>query len=97
MSRIAIVKKKDCNPAGCGGFLCAKVCPVNRKGEDCIKEDPIHHKAQIDEALCIGCGICPNRCPFDAIDIINLPEELKQEHKCSLDEVFRKITRAKSA
>jgi ATP-binding cassette subfamily E protein 1 len=79
MTRIAIVKKKDCNPAGCGGFLCAKVCPVNRKGEDCIKEDPIHHKAQIDEALCIGCGICPNRCPFDAIDIINLPEELKQE------------------
>ena len=25
------------------------------------------------------------------------PDELKQEHKCSLDAVFRKITRAKSA
>ncbi|MBW2965131.1 ribosome biogenesis/translation initiation ATPase RLI [Candidatus Woesearchaeota archaeon] len=79
MARIAIVKKKDCNPTGCGGFLCAKVCPINRKGEACIQEDPVHHKARIDEALCIGCGICPNRCPFQAIDIINLPEELTQD------------------
>jgi ATP-binding cassette subfamily E protein 1 len=79
MARIAIVKKQECNPVGCGDYLCAKVCPVNRKGEDCIQPDPVHKKAQIDETLCIGCGICPNRCPFDAIDIINLPEELKQE------------------
>ncbi|MFC1741209.1 ribosome biogenesis/translation initiation ATPase RLI [Nanoarchaeota archaeon] len=79
MSRIAIVRKKECSPVSCGGMLCAKVCPVNRKGEDCIKEDPVHHKAWIDETLCIGCGICPNRCPYDAIDIINLPEELKQD------------------
>ncbi|MBU2561896.1 MAG: ribosome biogenesis/translation initiation ATPase RLI [Nanoarchaeota archaeon] len=79
MTRIAIVKKRECNPAGCGGYLCAKVCPVNRKGEDCIKPSPINQKAQIDEALCIGCGICPNRCPFQAIDIINLPEELQKE------------------
>ncbi len=79
MARIAIVKKSECNPIGCGGYLCAKVCPVNRKGEECIKPDPDIRKAMIDEELCIGCGICPNRCPFDAIDIINLPEELKQE------------------
>jgi len=78
MTRIAIVKKKECNPFGCGDYLCAKVCPINRKGEDCIKPAPIDKKAEIDEKLCIGCGICPNRCPFQAIDIINLPEELKQ-------------------
>jgi ATP-binding cassette subfamily E protein 1 len=79
MARIAIVKKQECNPIGCGDYLCMKVCPVNRKGEDCIKPSPIDKKAEIDEALCIGCGICPNRCPFDAIDIINLPEELKKD------------------
>jgi len=79
MARIAIVKKRDCNPVGCGDYVCAKVCPINRKGEECIKADPVHKKAMIDEELCIGCGICPNRCPFDAIEIINLPEELKQD------------------
>ncbi|MEK6822815.1 MAG: ATP-binding cassette domain-containing protein, partial [Nanoarchaeota archaeon] len=24
----------------------------------------------------MGCGICPNKCPFDAIFITNLPDEL---------------------
>ena len=79
MARIAIVKKKECNPSVCGDYLCAKVCPVNRKGEECIKPSAVDNKAEIDETMCIGCGICVNRCPFDAIDIINLPEELKQE------------------
>jgi ATP-binding cassette subfamily E protein 1 len=79
MARIAIVKKQECNPIGCGNYLCAKVCPVNRKGEECIKPAAIDRKAQIDEKLCIGCGICVNRCPFQAIEVINLPEELKEE------------------
>ena len=78
MARIAIVKKDDCSPTGCGDYLCAKLCPVNREGQDCIvpAEDK---KAEIDEGLCIGCAICVNRCPFNAIDIINLPEALKSE------------------
>jgi len=77
MKRLAIVEKDKCNPTGCGDYLCIKLCPVNRTGEECIiKQDG---KAQIDESLCNGCGICQNRCPFEAIHIINLPEELKQE------------------
>jgi ATP-binding cassette subfamily E protein 1 len=79
MTRIAIVKKQECNPIGCGEYLCAKACPINRKGDACIKPAAIDRKAEIDEKLCIGCGICINRCPFNAIDVINLPEELKQE------------------
>lgn len=75
MPRIAIIRKEDCNPVGCGNVLCARVCPVNRDGEDCITTDT-DGKAIIDEVLCTGCGICPQKCPYDAIDIINLPSEL---------------------
>jgi len=78
MKRIAIIRKDRCNPEGCGNFLCIRYCPINRKGEDCIhKADD--GKAGISEALCIGCMICVHKCPFDAIDIINLPEAFNQQ------------------
>ena len=78
--RIAVIHKDKCNPQGCGNYLCAKLCPVNRSGEDCIKEGDEHsNKAVIDEILCTGCGICPTRCPYGAIEIINLPAELEKE------------------
>jgi ATP-binding cassette subfamily E protein 1 len=35
-------------------------------------------KAVISEELCVGCGICIKKCPFGAIDIVSLPEELEQ-------------------
>ena len=73
MKRLAIIRKEECHPDKCDS-LCAKLCPVNRKGEDCIRI--INNKANISEELCIGCAICQNRCPFSAISIVNLPEEL---------------------
>ena len=33
-------------------------------------------KPIISEDLCVGCGICINKCPYDAIKIIGLAEEL---------------------
>jgi ATP-binding cassette, sub-family E, member 1 len=40
----------------------------------------ITKKAKISTNLCIGCNICVKKCPFDAITIINLPEELEIEN-----------------
>jgi ATP-binding cassette subfamily E protein 1 len=49
-----------------------KCCPINKKNLECISV-PEGEKAKIDEKLCIGCAICPKRCPFEAIEIVNLP------------------------
>jgi len=38
---------------------------------------PTDKIAFISEFLCIGCGICVKKCPFEAIAIINLPTNLE--------------------
>lgn len=35
--------------------------------------------ALISEDLCIGCGICVKKCPFQAITIINLASNLESQ------------------
>ena len=35
--------------------------------------------AWISQELCIGFGICVKKCPFEAIQIINLPKDLEKE------------------
>jgi ATP-binding cassette, sub-family E, member 1 len=37
------------------------------------------NKAVIAETLCSGCGICVKKCPFKAISIVNLPDELEKD------------------
>ena len=58
---------------------CKKACPVVRTGKLCIEVDNTSKIAFISERLCIGCGICPKKCPFDAINIINLPTNLETQ------------------
>ena len=74
--RIAVVHRDRCHPVKCG-TECILYCPRVRTGDETvvIGED---QKAVISEELCVGCGICVKKCPFQALDIINLPEELDQ-------------------
>ena len=75
MSRISILEKDRCQPKKCD-YLCINYCPGVRMDEDTIIIDEDTKKPLISEELCEGCGICTNRCPFDAISIINLPEAI---------------------
>jgi len=74
--RIAVVHKDRCHSRKCG-TECILYCPRVRTGDETviIGEDG---KAVISEELCVGCGICVKKCPFEAIDIVSLPEELEQ-------------------
>ncbi|KAL9584127.1 MAG: hypothetical protein Q9203_004788, partial [Teloschistes exilis] len=78
LTRIAIVNSDKCKPKKCRQE-CKKSCPVVRTGKLCIEVTPDSKIAFISERLCIGCGICPKKCPFGAINIINLPTNLETQ------------------
>ncbi|WP_340819772.1 ribosome biogenesis/translation initiation ATPase RLI [Methanolobus sp. WCC4] len=74
--RIAILNKDRCQPRRCS-HECEKYCPRVRTGDETIifGDDG---KPIISEEMCVGCGICIHKCPFEAIMIIGLPEALKE-------------------
>ncbi|MHB8052787.1 MAG: ribosome biogenesis/translation initiation ATPase RLI, partial [Methanoregula sp.] len=67
--------KDRCHAKKCG-TECILYCPRVRTGDETVVIGP-EGKAVISEELCVGCGICIKKCPFDAIDIVSLPEELE--------------------
>jgi len=73
--RVSVLDQDLCQPKKCG-LECIKYCPVNKSGAECIIINEETKKAQIDEDICNGCGICVKVCPFDAITIVNLASEL---------------------
>lgn len=76
MVRIAVLDSDRCKPKRCDR-VCYKFCPMIRsKIEAIFFEDD---RPRVVEALCVGCGICVKKCPFGALSIINLPDELESE------------------
>ncbi|MEA3254548.1 MAG: ribosome biogenesis/translation initiation ATPase RLI [Candidatus Altiarchaeota archaeon] len=73
--RIAIIQRDHCRPNKCN-YLCRMNCPMVKTGKDAIVVDEETKKPVIIEDLCSGCGICVKKCPFEAITIVNLPEEV---------------------
>ncbi|XAO22192.1 hypothetical protein I312_100959 [Cryptococcus bacillisporus CA1280] len=76
LTRVAIISDDKCKPKRCRQE-CKRSCPVVKMGKLCIEVNPNDKKAFISEELCIGCGICVKKCPFEAIQILNLPTNLE--------------------
>ncbi len=76
--RVAVVDKERCRTDKCSQE-CIRFCPMVRTRREAIKLDE-EGKAFVSEFICSGCGICVKKCPFDALRIVNLPDELESEH-----------------
>ncbi|MBU1166085.1 ribosome biogenesis/translation initiation ATPase RLI [Candidatus Micrarchaeota archaeon] len=75
--RVAVIDRDLCIQERCG-YVCAKVCPANRMGDECIIIDAQTKFPVISEPLCIGCGLCVKKCPAQCISIVNLAQELTE-------------------
>ena len=76
MTRVAVLDSDKCKVRKCGQ-ICIKFCPMVRSQVEAIRVE--EDKAIISEILCSGCGICVKKCPFKAISIVNLPDELEKD------------------
>ncbi len=74
--RVAVIDRDRCQPKKCAQE-CIKYCPLVRNGVEAIKM--VDDKPWISEELCVGCGICVHKCPFKAIHIENLADELEKD------------------
>ncbi|MBC7129746.1 ribosome biogenesis/translation initiation ATPase RLI [Candidatus Bathyarchaeota archaeon] len=76
MPRVAVLDTDRCKPKRCDR-ICYRFCPMVRSRVEAIRFED--NRPVIVEALCSGCGICVKKCPFKALSIVNLPDELEAE------------------
>lgn len=77
MVRVAVLDPDFCKPGDCTKE-CIRFCPIVRTGAEAIKYEPEMNRPIVAENLCTGCGICIKKCPFGALKIVNLPDELEE-------------------
>ncbi len=78
MVRVAVIDREYCKPSKCN-LECIRFCPINRtRKKKAIELSSDGKTIVIYEDVCIGCGICIKKCPFGAISIVNLPDELEK-------------------
>jgi len=77
LARVAVVDREFCKPNECLKE-CVRFCPLVRSGKEAIKFDEEANRPLISEDICTGCGICVKKCPFEALTIVNLPDELEE-------------------
>lgn len=77
LARVAVVDREFCKPNECLKE-CVRFCPLVRSGKEAIKFDEEANRPLISEDICTGCGICVKKCPFKALTIVNLPDELEE-------------------
>ncbi|MBD3406230.1 MAG: ribosome biogenesis/translation initiation ATPase RLI [Candidatus Lokiarchaeota archaeon] len=77
--RIAVLDKFRCRPKDCT-HECRRFCPRVRTGDETVvfTEGP-DKPPTIVESLCSGEAICVKKCPYNAITIVNLPEQLETD------------------
>lgn len=73
-----MIERDSCKPAKCGK-PCRKYCPIVRTGQEAIYFVKDDEPPVINEYLCSGCCICVRKCPFNAISVVNLPDELEKK------------------
>jgi len=76
MVRVAVLDEDRCKPKRCGR-VCYRFCPPVRSRIEAIRFE--NERPLVVEPLCVGCGICVRKCPFKALSIVNLPDELEEE------------------
>ncbi len=76
MTRVAVLDVDRCKLKRCTRE-CYRFCPKVRSHIEAIvfEED----RPRVIESLCVGCGICVKKCPFKALTIVNLPDELEAD------------------
>lgn len=77
--RIAVVNREKCRPTKCA-HECQRLCPRWLAGDQTVTfEEGEDKPPTIVEALCIGAGICVKKCPFGAVEVVNLPKRLESD------------------
>jgi ATP-binding cassette, sub-family E, member 1 len=103
MPRIAIINKEKCKPLKCNKECIKRCPPqkTGKQVIEIIDIEDISNPnnnnfnntnnknkiAKIIESMCIGCNQCVLACPFNAVKIINIPEENPKDiiHRYSIN------------